>query len=1106
MRLNSSRSEVWKGALTVGATGGFTSIRFFAGVILLWMASSAFGQMNTAEITGTVADQTGAVIQGATVTALRVATQEKYSATTNGAGKYLLPQLPIGEYTMSAIAQGFKQAEERLVVHVNDHVRRDFSLEVGNATETVNIEAVPEQLETQSVSVKDVIENSEVLDLPLKNRQFLQLTLLSEGVVNPPGGTRGDSLQQTGSLINVLGQRTGHNLFLVDGTSITDEYYNNVVLNPSPDATQEFIIDKTNYEAEFGGKSGAVINVVTKSGTNDYHGSVYEFLRNDAVDAENYFALKNEPVPAYKENQFGGALGGAIVKNRTFFFLNYDGQRLRQDLAHLFTVPTAAQRAGIEGTTTLAGPFDPAAVALLNPALTPLPNLPGVTNNLLTESEQKFDSNQYNARIDQRISGADYVFARAAIFDAREFDPYGSTILNEAQLPAFGRNLSTHTIDLTIGETHTFSPNLLNEFRFGWLKVSGGQKDPNAGNPFAANNGLKGTTSNPADQGYPQMNLSNQFTTIGSPVGFASRVDRDFELFDNVLLHRNTHAIQFGAYFFHLSFNPRFPNDARGIYTYSGAYTGTPLGDFLKGEPASAQVGLGEGAENAETNWAHFYAQDNWQVKPRLVLSLGLRYEYNANLVAQSNQTSNIDLTAPGGPAFVVAGNPASLPGIAAFNASLSPIPIISAQSIGWNHSLLTPRNVRFSPRVGLAWQVPNIQGMVVRAGFGVYTNQAAYSILQNLAENMPFFFTETVTAPATPNVGFSTENILAPSNYKAPGTIGANSVDHDFRVEYNEVYNLSIQKQISSDTTIEAEYVGSRTVHADSSTVDNMPILPSPGTTTAANARRPYPQLTAFTTIRWNGWATFNALTLKAERRFARGLSFETTYTWSKSIDDASDTGTTNNEYNLPKNSYAPQLEKAPSSFDHRNRFTANLVYDLPIGKTSNGFMRAAIAGWRASGLFAAQSGAPFTVNLSTAAGNEPADVGLVNATTNVERPNVTGNPNNGPHAASEWFNTAAFSLPQAFTFGSAGRNDVIGPSFVGLDVSLQKDFALPVESSKLEFRFDTFNVFNHPNFNVPGRIATFNSAGQQTAPTFGVITSAQDPRELQFALEWIF
>lgn len=334
-----------------------TSVRYPTPIVLLLsfmsLATPALGQMNTADILGSVTDQTGAIIPGASVSAFQVATQEKHTAVTNDVGQYSLPQLPLGEYTITAEAQGFKQAAQlHVVLHVNDHVRQDFSLQVGNASDTVEVEAGPEQLETRSVSIKDVVENNEVVDLPLKNREFLQLTLLSEGVVNPPGGTRGDSLQQTGSLINVLGQRAGHNLFLVDGTNITDEYFNNVVLNPSPDATQEFVINKTNYEAEFGGKSGAVINVVTKSGTNDFHGTAYEFLRNDAVDAENHFALKNGPVPAYKENQFGAAVGGPIVKNSTFFFVNYDGQRLRQDLAHLFTVPTASQRAGIIGTTT----------------------------------------------------------------------------------------------------------------------------------------------------------------------------------------------------------------------------------------------------------------------------------------------------------------------------------------------------------------------------------------------------------------------------------------------------------------------------------------------------------------------------------------------------------------------------------------------------------------------------------------------------------------------------------------------------------------------------------------------------------------------------------
>jgi hypothetical protein len=640
-------------------------------------------------------------------------------------------------------------------------------------------------------------------------------------------------------------------------------------------------------------------------------------------------------------------------------------------------------------------------------------------------------------------------------------------------------------VNLAASETHTFSPAVVNEFRFGWLRVSGGQGDPNAGNPFSSEYGLQGVTTNPLDIGYPQVSLSNVFSTIGSPAGFTSRVDRDFEFFDNVLLHRGTHSLQFGAYFFHLDFNPSFPNDARGLYTYNGSYTSDPLADFLLGYPSQAQVGIGRGTENATTNWAQFYAQDRWQIKSNLTIDAGLRYEYNGNLVAQANQTSDIDLFAPGGPAFVVAGNPASLPPAATGLASLSPLPIVSASAAGWNDSLLTPRYLRFSPRLGLAWRIPGSHEMVVRAGFGIYTNQAAYSILQNLAENMPFFLVKTVNNSATTPM-LSTENILAQN---PTGAVGANSVNHDYQIEYNEVWNLAIQRAISPSTTVEGEYVGSRTVHADSSTDVNVP-LPGPG---AVQGRRPYPQLAPFTTIRWDGWATFNGLTLKVTRRFASGLSFDAEYTLSKSIDDASDTGTTNAEYNLPQNAYAP-LESGLSSFDHRHRFTANTVYDFPFARGSSGWLHHTLADWRGSGILMIQSGAPFTVNLSAA--QDVANIGLVGG-NNLERPNLIGNPNDGPQTPGEWFNTSAFTLPARFTLGNSGRNIVFGPGLANLDLSLQKSWSLR-ENQMLQFRWDVFNVFNHPNFNLPGRIFA--------ASNFGVITSAQDARELQFALKYMF
>jgi hypothetical protein len=1064
------------------------------GLILVISAGMAYGQMNVAEIRGIVTDPAGDVVQGAAITATNTATGLKYNAVTNDSGQYLLTQLMPGVYSVSAGASGFKQVtQENVVLHASEQIALRFSMAIGDRTETVVVGEGPGVLQTESAEIKDVIENQQVVDLPVKDREFLELALLGPGVVNPPGGTRGDSLQQTGKLLNILGQRTGHNLFLVDGVSVTDEYYNNVVLNPSPDDIREFNIAKTDYDAEFGGKSGGVINVITQSGTNTFHSGAYEFLRNSAMDARNFFAPPNQATP-FRENQFGAAVGGPIVRSKTFFFLNYDGQRIRDSLAHLFSVPTAAQRGGVFTTPivnpaggalfpngTINAPLDPAAVALL--AKVPLPNLTGTANNLLATGRQTNDNNQYNVRIDHQISSNDSAYVRASAFTANEFDPFGSSALNEALLPGFGRNLTTHSVNVSAGETHILSARVLNEFRFGFLRVSGGQEDPNAGAPFAAQYGLQGATANPRDMGYPQVSLSNAFSTLGSATGFTSRVDLNYELFDNVTIQSGAHTIKFGGYFFHLNFNPSYPNDARGVYTFSGAYSGNALADFLLGYPSQAQAGIGEGAENAHTNWAHFYIEDGWKATQNLTLDAGLRYEFNQNLYAETNQTADIDLAAPGGPAFVVSGNPAALPPAAAGLAALSPIPVISAAIAGWNNSLLSPKNVRLSPRLGLAWQLPHVRTTVFRAGFGIYTNQASYSILQNLAENEPFFLVKTVANSAKP--AYTTEDIL---NFNPTGAVGANGVNHSFAIEYNEVWNAAIQKQVRGNTAVEIDYTGSRTVHADSSTVLNVP--------STFGGPRPFPQLAAFSTIRWDGWATFHAMTVRVARRFNHGLSFDGNYTWSKSMDDASDTGTTNAEYNLPQDPFAMSQEKALSSFDHRNRFAANAVYELPIGKNTRGLLHRVAGGWRVAGILTAQSGAPFTVNLSSAAGQNVSPIGLVSG-NNLERPNLTGNPNGGPQTPAEWFNTAGFAVPAQNTFGSAGRNVVTGPGLTTLDLSLQKEETLH-ERLKLQLRFDAYNSLNHASFNLPGRI--FGAAN------FGVISSAGDPREMQAALKILF
>jgi hypothetical protein len=1112
-RTTTSTAVTHRGWLACANSLGTTRLLVFA--VFFFSGGVSFGQMNTGTISGTVTDALGAIIPGATVIATEISIQKRFTAVTDRAGQYVLAELPPGEYRLSARAPGFNAAvQDRILVHVNEQLRQDFSLSVKNQSATVIVESAPVLIQTQSAAVKNVIENRQLSDLPLKDREFLELTTLSPGVVNPPSGARGDALQQTGALINVLGNRTGHNLFLVDGVSVTDEYFNNVALSPSIDDTREFNLDMSDYGAEFGGKSGALVNIVTKSGTNQLHGDVYEFLRNNALDAKNFFALPG-PNPAFHENQFGAAVGGPIVRNRAFFFLDYEGVRTRNSLSQIFSVPTSAERAGdLSGlvpvaTEQLIDPItrapipgnnlgndpnfgmSPVALGLLNKL--PQPTSAGNANNLLAVQEQSIDTNQFNIRLDQQFTTKDSAFIRGSVLYANEFDPFGSSVLNEALLPGFGRTLGTHTENLVVGETHTLSSSVVNEVRFGWLSVSGGQGDPNAGNRFASEVGLLGVAGNPADMGYPQVNLSGVFSTLGSATSFTQRVDTDFELFDNVTINHGRHIFQFGGNFFHLSFNPSTPNYARGAFTFNGAYTGNAFSDFLFGFPSQGQVGIGEGAENAHSHWAQFYVEDGWQMTRGLRLDIGLRYEYNSNLVADPNQTSDIDLSAPGGPAFVIAGNPASLSPaqnslVAVASAQSPPIPVVTASSISWNNSLLVSQPLRFSPRIGIAWRVPRFHGTVVRAGYGVFTNQAAYSILQNLAENIPFFFDKVVNNPAGTPL-YDTNDILS---FSPNGALGANAVNHNFGIEYNEVWNLTLQTPVTVNTSFQIQYVGSRTVHADSATAVNLP-PPGPGT---VQSRRPYPNLNSYTAIRWNGWASFNMLDLQLTHRFSHQLFTQASYAWSHSIDDASDAGTNNAEYNLPQDIHIDDLraEEASSDFDHRNRVTANAVYQIPFANDSQRWFDRLAANWTVSGNLTVQSGAPFSINLPPS--KDVANIGLVNG-LNLERPNTSGNPNSGPKSPGEWFNTSVFSVPASFTFGNTPRNDVIGPGLTDLDLSLQKDATLD-DSTKLQFRLDVFNFLNHPNFNLPGRIFG--------ASNFGVITSAQDPRELQLAVKVLF
>jgi len=1075
----------------------------FSGVV-------AFGQINTGELSGSVQDASKGLLPGAMIVAQHLETGQKFTASANTAGEYLLPQLPIGAYSVTVSAADFKQSVlPRVEIHASARLRRDFILEVGNRTDVVTVRADDGSVQLASAEIRDVIAHQQVVDLPVKNRQFLDLAMLSPGVVRPPGGTRGDAMQQAGSLVNVLGQRSGHNLYLMDGVAITDEHFNNLVIAPSIEAIEEFNIEKTSYAPEFGGKSGAVINIVSKAGSNNLHGSLFEFVRNDVFNARNFFDSAAAPIPPFRQNQFGGSVGGPLRENRTFFFLSYEGQRIRKSLTQTFSVPTAAMRQGdFSGLPAIFDPanvsgqarqpflnnqipngrLDPVAVALLGHI--PLPNLPGTAQNLRSTGSQRLNGNQYSARLDRQFSKRDTTFLRASLFDARQADPFGSSVLQESLLPGFGRDLSTHAINGAASWTHVFTASVLNESRFGFLTVAGGQTSPNAGDTFAARSGLQGVTTNPLDLGYPQVSFGGQFATMGDPSLFTFRNNRDFEYYDNVTWHKATHTIKFGGYFMHYNLQTANPNGARGIFSFTPRWTssapglanGNAFADFLLGYPTTAQAGLGRAAMDATTNWGHLYIQDNWQVSSNLKIDIGIRYEYNQNLTDANNQIAAIDTSIAGG-RFVVASNGSgSISPAANTLLPFLPIPYVTSAAAGWNNSLLAPRALRIAPRAGLAWRIPGSPRTVIRAGAGIYPNQAAYSIVTNLAQNLPFFVTKTVNSAVALSPAFTTGNALTASTI---GTAGGNNLDHNFKIEYNEVWNFNLEHELTSSTLLALAYVGSRTVHADSATLLNVP-LPGPG---AIAARRPIPQLSQIGDIRWNGWATYHALTLAAKRRFTKGLMFDANWTWSHSIDDASDPGATLNETNVPQNVYDLASEKASSSFDHRQRLVVSFIYQLPLTSKTNGWIHALLGGWQAGGNFTAQSGAPFTVNIAS----DQANIGAGPA----QRPNIAGNPNGGPQNPQQWFNTSAFSLPALYALGNAPRNAVIGPGLQEFDLSLQKDIRLK-EAIKLQFRAEAYNLFNHPNFNIPNRTA-FTS-------NFGSISSAQDSRQFQFALKLAF
>ena len=810
-------------------------------VVLLAFSVSVAAQTNTGEISGVVRDAQGGALPGARVIAEHVDSGVRVEYPTDEAGRYHLLSLRVGMYVISVELPGFRRiVRSGVLVQLGQALNLDFTLDVGGPVEEIRVTASVPLLQTGSAEISDVIENQQVVQLPLNGRNFLALAQLSDAVVIPPGGTRGDSLQQAGPLPNVGGQRSGHNIYLLDGVKVTDELFNNLVINPSVDSIQEFKIQKSQYPAEFGGKASALINVATRAGANSVRGSLFEFFRHDQFDAHNFFDPKDQPVPPLRQNQFGGALGGPVVRDRSFFFVSYEGQRARRSLTRTFSVPTEAVRGGdFSGSGTICDPLtittsgactpfannripigrlDPLAVTFLEQV--PLPTSNAALQNLTSIEQQAKDMDQFSLRLDHRFDSGDQLFARVSTFDADEVQPFGSSSLQETLVPGFGRTLNTKARNAVVSHTH-ISSRFLNELRFGWMHVTGGQVSANRGVDFASQVGLQGVTNDPRDMGYPQISTRGLYSVFGDPTTFTYRDNQHFELYENVLFDRGAHRIKFGGYFFHLQFRPEQPDNARGAFTYTGQFTGNAFADFLLGYPTTAVTGIGRGDENGRTNWFHVFAQDDWRVRSNLTVNLGLRYEYNQHMRDEANRLSSVDFETPGGRYVIASDDDGVINSDAAGLLPLMPVPYVTSAEAGWDRGLLGPSKLRLAPRTGFALSFDRDRA-VVRGGYGIFLNQWAYSVQTAFARNLPYFFTRQVDVPTTQRVpSFQTRNILTadPTGVAAP-----NIMDHDYAVEYTQTWSGGLQYELLPSTMVEVAYMGSWTLGADNATIRNVP------------------------------------------------------------------------------------------------------------------------------------------------------------------------------------------------------------------------------------------------------------------------------------------
>ena len=1045
-------------------------------VLLIQVVGAA--QTHRGSIRGTVVDSSHARVVSAPIKVIDEETGEVRDATTSSEGEFVASQLRAGSYRVEVEITGHKKYVQRVKLEVNQELRLDIALQIGSVTEEMTVVAPRTPLKRDSVALSTVIENRQIRGLPLDGRNFLELSLLSPGAApaapGSAGSVRGDFA------FNVNGAREDSNNFLLDGVYNVDPKLNTLGVKPAVDAIREFEILTSTYDASFGRNPGAQVNVVLQSGTNLFHGTAYEFFRNKALDARNFFAPPQETAPQYQRNQFGTSLGGPIIKNKTFLFGDYEGTRVHEGITRVTNVPTLAERSGDFSQTLFRQPINPftqqpfsggripgqfqnpigAAIA----ALYPLPNRSTPFQNFVSSPELRDRNDQFDVRLDHSIGKASRLAARYSFSDRSLFEPFSGPTF--AVVPGFGTDIPRRAQNVMVGETHIFSPTLINEARVAFNRIGSAVIQESGGRSINRQVGLPELSSNPRDFGLSFITISG-FSPLGDEFNNPQQsVTNTFQVLDGATYARGKQLVKFGFDFRALQQNAFRDVQSRGFLTFSDQIplTGNALADLLIGLPALTGGAHLDNHQHLRTRSYNLYAHDNYRLAPTLTLSAGVRYEYNSPPVDATNRANLLDLETKN---LVQVGS-GSLPRSG-----------YSADTNNW------------APRVGLAWTPAGLADTVVRAGYGIYYDQSALASSEGLYFNSPFFnFKLFFSLPGLP----LTLNDPFPSFFPVfiPGS--ALAFQRDLRTPYMQHWNVSLQQQFGSSRLLEIAYVGSKgTKLITARDINQPPARPGPNF-------RPIPQFDDITLIESRANSNYNSLQASFQQRFDLGLSLLTSYTWSKSIDDASNFFSSAGDPNFPQDSLNTRAERGRSNFDVRHRLSIGYSYDLPFGRkgtgTNRGWVNTALSGWQTMGIISLQTGRPFTVALLREIDNSNTGRSTLGFGAN-DRPNVVGDPDLSRRTPDQWFNPAAFAFPPFGSFGNAGRNILGGPGYQNVNASLLKNTKLN-ERLNLQLRAEFFNLFNHPNFDLPD-----NFVG---SPTFGRILSAQSPRHIQFGLKLLF